>query len=51
MKKLFQTAKENQPSIILIDDISTTGATLMEGAKILKQNGAKKIYGLVIAKG
>jgi len=37
--------------IILIDDISTTGATLKECAKILKPLKPKKIYGLVIAKG
>jgi len=37
--------------IILIDDVSTSGATLEEAASVLKQAGAKEIYGLVIAKG
>ena len=37
--------------IVLIDDVVTTGATLNECAKILKQNGAGKIWGLVVAKG
>jgi len=37
--------------IILIDDVSTSGATLEEAAIVLKQAGAKEIYGLVIAKG
>lgn len=37
--------------IILIDDVYTSGATMQEAAKILKKNGAKKIIGLVIAKG
>jgi len=36
--------------ILLIDDIATTGATLQECAKILKENGAKKVYGAVIAR-
>ena len=36
--------------ILLIDDIATTGATLRECAKILKANGAKKVYGAVIAR-
>jgi ComF family protein len=36
--------------ILLIDDIATTGATLQECAKILKQNGVKKVYGAVIAR-
>lgn len=37
--------------IVLIDDIVTTGATLNECAKVLKQNGAGKVWGLVVAKG
>lgn len=37
-------------TVILIDDIATTYATLKECAKVLKQNGAGKVYGLVFAK-
>jgi len=37
--------------IILIDDVTTTGATLNEAARILKLAGASQIYGLVLAKG
>lgn len=37
--------------IILIDDVLTTGATMNESARILKQNGAKMVYGLSIARG
>jgi len=37
--------------ILLIDDVYTTGATMEEAAKILKLNGAKKVIGLVLAKG
>ena len=37
--------------VLLIDDVYTTGATMQEAAKILKQNGAKKVIGLVLAKG
>lgn len=37
--------------ILLIDDVVTTGATLQECAKVLKQAGAKEIWGLVLAKG
>ncbi|MFA7319804.1 MAG: ComF family protein [Parcubacteria group bacterium] len=36
--------------ILLIDDISTTGSTLLECAKVLKAAGAKKVYGAVIAR-
>ena len=37
-------------NIILIDDVFTSGATITEAAKILKQNGCRKIIALVIAK-
>ncbi|OGM94239.1 hypothetical protein A2524_01030 [Candidatus Wolfebacteria bacterium RIFOXYD12_FULL_48_21] len=37
-------------TIILIDDVSTSGATLSEAARTLKQAGAKKIFALVVAK-
>lgn len=36
--------------IWLVDDISTTGSTLFECAKVLKQSGAKKIYALILAR-
>ena len=36
--------------IWLVDDVATTGSTLFECAKILKENGAKKIYALVLAR-
>ena len=37
-------------NILLIDDIYTTGATLNECSRMLKQAGAKKIDVLTIAK-
>ena len=36
--------------IWLIDDVATTGTTLQECAKILKQNGAKKVFGVVLGR-
>ncbi len=38
-------------NIVLIDDVVTTGATLNEAARVLKENGAGKVWGLVVAKG
>lgn len=36
--------------LLLIDDIATTGSTLFECAKILKNSGAKKVFATVIAR-
>jgi len=41
----------NNQSIILVDDVTTTGATLNECANVLKENGAKEVWGLVLANG
>lgn len=37
--------------ILLIDDVYTTGSTIEEVARILKQSGAKEIWGIVVARG
>ncbi|MDO8676396.1 MAG: ComF family protein [Candidatus Azambacteria bacterium] len=37
--------------VILVDDVSTSGATLEEAARVLKEAGVKEIYGLVVARG
>ncbi|MGB9763417.1 MAG: ComF family protein [Minisyncoccia bacterium] len=55
VKDIFQINQNFVPliknkTILLIDDVYTTGATLNEAAKILKQNGAQRIIGLVLAK-
>lgn len=38
------------PSILLFDDVWTTGATMKEAAKVLKRSGVEKIWGLTIAR-
>ena len=38
-------------TVLLVDDISTTGATLSEAARVLKEAGAKEVAGLVVARG
>lgn len=37
-------------NIILIDDVYTSGATIAEASRVLKQNNARKIIALVVAK-
>lgn len=37
-------------SLILFDDVWTTGATLREAGKVLKHNGADKVWGLTITR-
>ncbi len=39
------------PPVIIVDDVMTTGATLEECAKVLKEAGVKEVYGLVLARG
>ncbi len=37
--------------VLLMDDVYTTGATMQECAKVLKNNGVKIVWGLVLARG
>lgn len=39
------------PRIILVDDVVTTGATMNEAARILKEAGFAKVYGVALAHG
>lgn len=48
--KIINKEKIKNKKVILFDDIYTTGATVKEIAKLLKQNGVSKILVLTIAK-
>ncbi len=49
LNKLIDLQTIKNKAIIIVDDVITTGTTLNEAAKILKANGAKRVYGLAVA--
>jgi len=54
LKNVFEIENKElikNKTIIIIDDVITTGATIIQAAKILEENKAKEIYGLMVAKG
>lgn len=38
-------------TLVLVDDVYTTGATMQEACKVLKKAGAKEVWGMVVAVG
>lgn len=49
--KVDKNNKNLPETVILIDDVLTTGATFEEAAKVLKEAGVKKVIGLAFAHG
>ena len=41
----------NKKNIVLVDDVVTSGSTLNECAKVLKEKGAEKVWGICVARG
>jgi ComF family protein len=44
------TAVFHKKSVLVVDDVCTTAATLEECAKILRRAGASKVYGITLAR-
>lgn len=53
LKEAFEILPDYKPlkKILIVDDIYTTGSTIHTIAKILKENGAEKVYFLTISIG
>ena len=49
--KCIEPEKILGKEVLLIDDVYTTGTTMQECAKVLKEAGAKEVIGLAIARG
>jgi len=47
----YPVSSIQQTSFCLVDDVSTTGSTIFECAKVLKRAGAKKVWAICVARG
>lgn len=50
LNPLLRSSINSRQSLILFDDVWTTGSTLKEAAGVLKRGGFKKVWGLTIAR-
>ncbi|MBI2405325.1 ComF family protein [Candidatus Gottesmanbacteria bacterium] len=52
LRGAFRARPDYRPAktVLVVDDISTTGATLIEAARALKKAGARTVIGAVVAK-
>ena len=53
MRKAFEVIDKKAVkgrTVILVDDVTTTGHTLNECARVLKRSGSKDVFGLVLAR-
>lgn len=47
---IFADEKVAGLNVFLVDDIATTGSTLLEATRVLKRGGAGKVIGLTLAR-
>lgn len=51
LKGVFELSRGKiSDSVILFDDVFTTGSTLKEATQVLKKGGVKKVWGLTLAR-
>jgi len=46
----FRAAAPAPPSVVLVDDVHTTGATLSEAARTLRRAGAEEVHAVTLAR-
>jgi predicted amidophosphoribosyltransferase len=46
----FEVLKRGSGPVVIVDDVSTTGATLAAAARVLRDAGFSEVHGLVIAR-
>ena len=49
MAGIFEFAAKPKPNVLIVDDVKTTGATLNEMTKVLRENGCENVYCLTFA--
>ena len=49
LREAFETIKAPPPSVILVDDVMTTGATLTACAMMLRKAGAERVLSMTLA--
>lgn len=49
IRNAFLCTAQAPPRVLLVDDVATSGATLNEAARTLKQHGSTHVYALVAA--
>lgn len=51
LKGVFRCSEHINKKVLLIDDVFTTGSTMEECAKTLKESGAKEVWGVTVSRG
>ncbi|MGI8420197.1 MAG: ComF family protein [Candidatus Levyibacteriota bacterium] len=51
LKPAFLEQVRGLHHVFLVDDVATSGATMLEAAKVLKKSGVKTVWGLTLAHG